>query len=33
MRLTSAPLNQTSPELGSIRRRMQRPVVDLPQPD
>ena len=33
MRLTSAPLNQISPELGSISRRMQRPVVDLPQPD
>ena len=31
--VTSAPLNQTSPELGSISRRMQRPVVDLPQPD
>ena len=30
---TSAPLNQTSPELGSISRRMQRPVVDLPQPN
>jgi len=25
--------NQTSPAVGSIRRRMQRPVVDLPQPD
>jgi hypothetical protein len=30
---TSAPLNRISPELGSISRRMQRPVVDLPQPD
>src|SRR5688500_10337605 len=25
--------NQTSPEVGSINRRMVRPVVDLPQPD
>src|SRR5712692_5901429 len=25
--------NHTSPAVGSIRRRMQRPVVDLPQPD
>jgi hypothetical protein len=33
MRVTSAPSNQTSPALGSISRRMQRPVVDLPQPD
>ena len=29
----SWPLKMTSPEVGSIRRRMQRPVVDLPQPD
>ena len=27
------PANHNSPELGSISRRMQRPVVDLPQPD
>ncbi len=32
-RVTFAPSNQTSPEVGSIRRRMQRPVVLLPQPD
>ena len=32
-RVTSLPSNQTSPEVGSIRRRMQRPVVLLPQPD
>src|SRR5215468_10679147 len=25
--------NHTSPAVGSIRRRMQRPVVDLPHPD
>src|SRR5262245_23610771 len=25
--------NQTSPDVGSMRRRMQRPVVDLPHPD
>jgi hypothetical protein len=31
--VTSLPSNQTSPEVGSIRRRMQRPVVLLPQPD
>ena len=31
--MTSRPSNQTSPALGSIRRRMQRPVVVLPQPD
>ena len=30
---TSLPSNQTWPELGSISRRMQRPVVDLPQPE
>ena len=29
----SVPSNQTSPAVGSISRRMQRPVVDLPQPD
>jgi hypothetical protein len=27
------PSNQISPDVGSIRCRMQRPVVDLPQPD
>src|SRR2546423_14326399 len=27
------PSNRTSPAVGSIKRRMQRPVVDLPQPD
>ena len=32
-RVTSRPSNQTSPEVGSIRRSTQRPVVDLPQPD
>src|SRR6266566_1024862 len=31
--VTFVPLNHTSPEVGSMRRRMQRPVVDLPQPD
>src|SRR5580704_5460300 len=31
--VTFTPLNHTSPEVGSISRRMQRPVVDLPQPD
>ena len=31
--VTLRPSNQTSPAVGSIRRRMQRPVVDLPQPD
>ena len=31
--VTFLPSNQTSPEVGSISRRMQRPVVDLPQPD
>src|SRR6059036_3077007 len=25
--------NQTSPEVGSMSRRIERPVVDLPQPD
>src|SRR4030042_5380384 len=27
------PRNQTSPEVGSIRRRILKPVVDLPHPD
>ena len=31
--VTFVPSNQTSPDVGSIRRRMQRPVVLLPQPD
>ncbi len=31
--VTSCPSKVTSPEVGSISRRMQRPVVDLPQPD
>src|SRR5712671_5783189 len=31
--VTFAPLNHTSPDVGSMSRRMQRPVVDLPQPD
>ena len=30
---TSWPLNATWPDVGSIRRRMQRPVVVLPLPD
>ena len=30
---TSSPLNHTSPDVGSISRRMQRPVVVLPLPD
>ena len=30
---TSSPLNCTSPDVGSISRRMQRPVVVLPLPD
>src|SRR6266571_2145486 len=25
--------NQTSPDVGSMSRRIERPVVDLPQPD
>jgi hypothetical protein len=33
MVVTFLPSNQTSPAVGSIRRRMHRPVVDLPQPD
>ena len=33
MAVTLRPSNQTSPALGSISRRMHRPVVDLPQPD
>ena len=31
--VTLRPSNQTSPAVGSISRRMQRPVVDLPEPD
>jgi hypothetical protein len=31
--VTFLALEVTSPEVGSIRRRMQRPVVLLPQPD
>ena len=31
--VTFWPSKQTSPRVGSIRRSMQRPVVDLPQPD
>src|SRR5215510_5516007 len=31
--VTFLPWNQTSPEVGSMSRRMQRPVVDFPQPD
>src|SRR4029077_2944487 len=31
--VVSLPSNQISPEVGSISRRMQRPVVVLPQPD
>ena len=30
---TSSPLNRTSPDVGSMSRRMQRPVVVLPLPD
>src|SRR5262245_336056 len=30
---TSSPRNLTSPEVGSINRRMQRPVVVFPLPD
>ena len=30
---TLRPSNHTSPAVGSISRRMQRPVVDLPEPD
>ena len=30
---TSWPSNSTSPAVGSIRRRIARPVVDFPQPD
>ena len=29
---TSCPSNRTVPESGSTRRRIERPVVDLPQP-
>ncbi len=31
--VTFWPSNQISPAVGSISRKMQRPVVDLPQPD
>ena len=31
--VTLRPSNQISPAVGSISRRMQRPVVDLPEPD
>ncbi len=31
--MTSSPLNRTSPSVFSIRRKIVRPVVDLPQPD
>src|SRR5437867_6050701 len=31
--VTCFPSNHTSPDVASMRRRMQRPVVDLPQPD
>ena len=31
--VTFFPWNHTSPEVGSMSRRMQRPVVDFPQPD
>src|SRR6185436_4418861 len=31
--VTFLPWKETSPEVGSIRRRIVRPVVDLPQPD
>ena len=31
--VTLRPSNQISPPVGSIRRRMQRPVVDLPEPN
>src|SRR5450432_3609571 len=31
--MTLRPSNQISPDVGSIRRSRQRPVVDLPQPD
>ncbi len=31
--VTFLSLNMTSPAVGSISRRMQRPVVDLPHPD
>ena len=30
---TSSPSNRTVPDVGSSSRRMQRPVVDFPQPD
>ena len=31
--LTCLPSKSISPDVGSIRRSTQRPVVDLPQPD
>src|SRR5215475_9922848 len=31
--VTFLPSNHTSPEVGSMSRRIVRPVVDLPQPD
>src|SRR5262249_8495289 len=31
--VTFRPWNETSPDVGSISRRIDRPVVDLPQPD
>ena len=31
--VSSVPLYLTEPEVGSMRRRMQRPTVDLPDPD
>jgi len=31
--VTFLPSKETSPEVGSISRRIERPVVDLPQPD
>src|SRR5450759_2326801 len=33
MRSMSCPLNRTSPEVGSISRRIERPSVDFPHPD
>ncbi len=31
--MTSSPSSRTEPDSGSTRRRIERPVVDLPQPD
>ena len=31
--MSSSPRNTISPDVGSISRRMQRPTVDLPDPD